>query len=1039
MVVPGYLVPLLIAKPWSALAIIIVAIYAYIQFYFLSEVLSKWGLWGNFFGRDRFFGLLLSGVIARLLFDAVIFPTVGALMSDSFSIDFDYRNNLHSFGLIVVTLLANQFWKPGLKRGLLQFGVILGISFLLVRYVLMVYTNFSIANLQFMYEGISESLVASPKAYIILLTAAYLASRFNMFYGWDFNGILLPSLLALQLYDLSKIFTSFVEAWIIYLLASLVLKTPFLRESSIEGARKLALFFNVSFFYKMGLGYVILRYFPEYQVSDYFGFGYLLPTLMSMKMHEKKIVVRYTATTLATAIIAAVAGNIIGFGLTIAPSLWKPNYVVLEEHASLPPVQVKTGTLRDIILEGKIRMYARQHPDSFQTPLPYEQSQFREGIVLLMKYTHTHDEADLLNARLFLNRANYIVERVEDQYLYLHEKQPENGWGIYAVDYTRDSGLLVEIPSPIEEWRTLESGLILLKSLNGKAYAASGAKRNINRNGSSDVLIQPGSFFHIFHEIASRRNVLQIRGYTEKSIRVLTGITEAINPTNVDSTLWIRSQIPAGLNPSILKSLIGEYRVEWKDGPFKNIQRELTWSGFAELWLNRKDRRSLLAQAMDEKTEIKPETFVTRIDGYLYDWLMNTKGEIADKGSDLYKPPTEDEMLYFDQEVVTPLIKIIDSEFVDGAFTSDGLSEFHTISNAASIIGYRFIWYRHKLTNQNYLILTEREAVESRTYRGTFVFRLEKSNPFLVHVTRPLYEQNSFEYGVELFERIQARAILISGAHRDCNLDGAANIISLKNKNNFLNLVNQVLLREMKSKPMLVISCRAFGIRQDAPTTDSEAIVSFADGTIDQSSFSYLGKMFLDYLEEDQFKYQLVDGSLETAGYEASNLSQAYYLRQTENKEFVGLWLSPLIRKTYRLKTESILQESHFASLNISTERAVLYDLLDAARQYPGADQIPVELFQDVNHYLRTGNIIALQNLMKTHPEVQFTRLFDINSMQTFLIMSSGAEQRPLVVNLNPRNDKIENIYQVEVMNEENLEKYIASRFAWLDWNSVNP
>jgi gamma-polyglutamate biosynthesis protein CapC len=480
--------------------------------------------------------------------------------------------------------------------------------------------------------------------------------------------------------------------------------------------------------------------------------------------------------------------------------------------------------------------------------------------------------------------------------------------------------------------------------------------------------------------------------------------------------------------------LIGDYSVEWQDGPFKNIQRELTWSGFAELWLNRADRRSLLAQAMDERTEIQPETFVTRIDGYLYDWLMNTKGEIADKGSDLYQPPTEDEMLYFDQEVVTPLLKIMDTEFVDGAFTPVGLSEFHTISLSASIIGYRFIWYRHKLTNQNYLILTERDEDLPRTYRGTFVFRLEKSNPFLVHVTRPLYEQNSFEYGVELFERIQARAIFISGAHRDCNRDGASNIIRLKNKNNFLNLVNQVLLREMKSEPMLVISCRAFGIRQDSPTTESEAIVSFADGAIDQSSFSYLGKMFLDYLKEDQFEYQLVNGSLETAGYEASNLSQAHYLRQTDNKEFVGLWLSPLIRKTYRLKTESILQESHFVSLNIPTTRSVLYDLLDAARQYPGVDQIPLGLIQDVNRYLRTGNIIALQNLLQLHSSAQFKRVFDINSMQTFLIITFESEQKPLVINLNPRTDMIENNYNIEIMNEKNLDKYIASRFAWLDW-----
>ena len=34
----------------------------------------------------------------------------------------------------------------------------------------------------------------------------------NVRYGWDFSGILIPALIALQWYQLTKIVTSFLEA-----------------------------------------------------------------------------------------------------------------------------------------------------------------------------------------------------------------------------------------------------------------------------------------------------------------------------------------------------------------------------------------------------------------------------------------------------------------------------------------------------------------------------------------------------------------------------------------------------------------------------------------------------------------------------------------------------------------------------------------------------------------------------------------------------------------------------------------------------------
>ena len=77
--------------------------------------------------------------------------------------------------MIVVALLANYFWKPGLLHGWFQMGVTVTITYLIVRYGLIELTNFNVGSLQYVYEDIATSLLASPKAYVILLVTGYLA------------------------------------------------------------------------------------------------------------------------------------------------------------------------------------------------------------------------------------------------------------------------------------------------------------------------------------------------------------------------------------------------------------------------------------------------------------------------------------------------------------------------------------------------------------------------------------------------------------------------------------------------------------------------------------------------------------------------------------------------------------------------------------------------------------------------------------------------------------------------------------------------
>src|SRR5436305_4424831 len=130
----------------------------------------------------------------------------------------------------------------------------------------------------------------------------------NLLSSWESHGIPVPALLALQWYDPVKIRSTFAEAAIIYVLASLLLRAPWFRSRSFEGAQKVLLFFNVAFAYKMALGFLLLRYLPGAKVTESFGVGYMLSTRMALYAHEKHIPSRLLRVTVQTSAVGVVVG-----------------------------------------------------------------------------------------------------------------------------------------------------------------------------------------------------------------------------------------------------------------------------------------------------------------------------------------------------------------------------------------------------------------------------------------------------------------------------------------------------------------------------------------------------------------------------------------------------------------------------------------------------------------------------------------------------------------------------------------------------------
>ncbi len=575
LVVPGYLVPLLIVEPWSAAVVVVEALAAYLIVRLVSERLPVLGFGGALFGRDRFFAIVLASIGMRLLVDGLLLPHLGNWLFENHRLMFGDRGTPHSFGLIVVALLANQLWKPGLGRGLATFTITTAATWALVRFALIPLTNFKVAGLDYMYEDVAASLLASPKTYIVLVTTAWIASWMNLRYSWEYNGILVPSLIALFLYQPLKILSTVVEAWVVLGLARAALSFGPWRGQSIENGRKLLLFFNLAFLYKLALGHVLAVLAPEVKITDAYGFGYLLATLMAVRMHDKGIAIRLTLSTLGVAAASGVLASMVGFAFTrlmpaapdaLLESARGQRQAILAGfekagvNAEARDVERHEGELQTWLLEARERVaeraselyeapkveellwfdqavlrplteLARQTPraapgdrrwrkmDRAAGAVGYRLSHFQQpatgdGFLILAPAPESSSERKTA-------RAKARQAPADDDQAAPDLAQRARYWGTYVFRLGGGRPFLVQVPHPGLERGTWEYGSALFERFDAEVLLLAGARPDANRDGLADV-VRPentANLFNLVYQVwmreAGKRPLvaLQVRGF----------------------------------------------------------------------------------------------------------------------------------------------------------------------------------------------------------------------------------------------------------------------------------------------------------------------------------------------------------------------------------------------------------------------------------------------------------------------------------------------------------------------------------------------
>jgi len=1019
LVIPGYLVPLMLTNPVCAGVTVAEGVLAYALVRLLSEYLSRFGWWCDFFGRDRFFGLFLGAVLVRVGVDGWGLPALASALQEHWNLTLDYQGGFHSFGLIIVALIANQFWKTGFWRGLVPFAVMVGITFLIVRYVLMTSTNFNVGHMTYMYSNTAASLLASPKSYIILIITGFVASRMNLRYGWEYNGILIPALLALQWYDPLKIVSSLAEAAVVYVVSDRLLQTQLFRGVTMEGARKLLLFFNVAYAYRFCLGFLLPVIAPGVVVNDYYGFAYLLSSLIALKMHSKQIVLRLSRATLQTSFGAAIAANLIGFWLasvfgSVSISTPQAGTAMLDLRASADSLEVLTA-------KEELRLYYKRAAESVRMPTPGELNQFQDALELIQHHIETGASEPLSLAQKYLHQLDYTMERVQPHRLCLRAQEPNRGWGLYFIDVEHPNGLLVEVPAPLEEWSVVESAVQLHRQLNASSLAIAGGGRFVNRDGSSDVLDNASTPFQAFHRVFGRRNVLQIRGHTKEALSRL--------PSHADEcALYVKAELPRSLSLSTLQSQIGDFRVVWKPAPLANAQQRRTRSGFAELWLTRASRISLKSDLAESQPRVRKPAVPD--DSLMLEWLLEQKQLMAKGGSDDYMPASREEMAFVDEQILTPLLEAARTGYGVGGLTPEGRQLVQAINWSARLLGYE-VCLRHDVSlDRDFLVLAELPDAAPRRHWGTLVIRLGESRPYAVQVPRPLFDQNSLEYGVHLFERLNAESLLLAGSHNEANRDQTSDALNFRNAANLFSLVNQVVMRQTHDRPIMAVQCRGFA---SAPgdTGVPEILLAFPDGIRSQAMLTFLGHKLVSCLVADGFHLQFVDGSPLTAGYEISCVPQAQYVIESARKEFAILWLSSSLREAFRTQDNDYPLQVQLEALGIPIAREDVTSSLKARLDSGRKTHLPEGLKRVLDGYVTTTDIVSLAKAMNEWPNFEFSALIDRNSGQLLLAISEDRSALPVVLNLRPRQTQLETGPADE---GEQIDLFLASRCRWLEW-----
>ena len=912
LVVPGYLASVFVFQPDAGFAILAEAIVTFLVARFLSDVVSKSGAWSKFFGRERFVLLILVSVVVRQNSELWLLPAALRFVDAHLGTTYHLSRSVSSIGLVLVPLTANMFWKLDVRRGLLQVGVPTLLTWAILHYLLIPHTNLSFSRLELTYENVALDFLSSPKAYIVLVIGAYVGSRYNLLYGWDYSGILVPALLAIACFSPLRLVTTAAEAAVLVGVVRAVLLLPGLRTMNTEGPRKVALVFTVSFLLKYVLGWLAGPWLGDLKVTDLFGFGYLVPSLIAVKMLQKEAVGRILVPAFAVGMLAFVVGSGVGFGLDqIAPpaeAATRPSSEALETTTALldspmgamalAHVRTRQGVSGDVPLGRPWRELERytvlwRAIDAWLV----QGGVAGEAQVARLARQNGLDLRKL--PTLSGGRTAYAIVETEERLA------DEVGWDT-AVLVPGAPGPVIEVPRPASEAPSAEAAALLCEQVHCRALIASGVDTRGAGLSAGDALAESRAPLAIAHRQLRSTHVLQLRADDEVARgKAILHVDERLPDLDLD-TLW----------PTL--------ELSWQPPPGTNLE----WSAgnTSVLRVHPEDLWRLLAERAPPLRAAEPgvalETWLARLYSAGSAAHDAADGECASDGPPAasaqpsYTPPSQSELRFLETLVAAPLLARS-----DGAHGLSVDARRHLAHHMAGLIGYELRQLPDGAgPGAGCWLLAERQP--GRLGWGVLAGRTGAAQPIAVEVPRPRIESGTWRLGTELWLASDAELLLIAGAtsmpvRSEDDPDPAAGW-NLVTPFQALHQAAHTHLADAKS-PM-ILQVRGFAatqpVREPLVVTLGRPLLDVGDAPARLlSALAEAGP--LGFLHGGARYY---DGSLAMLDLAGSGNAQLHYSTRLGGVACALLWFSERAREPYREASEE-REHARFAPFALELTR----------------------------------------------------------------------------------------------------------------------
>jgi hypothetical protein len=120
-------------------------------------------------------------------------------------------------------------------------------------------------------------------------------------------------------------------------------------------------------------------------------------------------------------------------------------------------------------------------------------------------------------------------------------------------------------------------------------------------------------------------------------------------------------------------------------------------------------------------------------------------------------------------------------------------------------------------------LLREQQPIEKGW--GLYAFRLDSTSNIIVEAPHPLYDRRTPSVALDLYRALDARALLIAGAHRNANDDGSADAAHAPDS--IFQSVHETLVKEIQSSTGQVIVLQIHGFHTSKHDGYPQAVLGF--------------------------------------------------------------------------------------------------------------------------------------------------------------------------------------------------------------------